>query len=388
MTEEKISGEFTQLIPGLPEELALECLTRLHYTAHRLGSQVCSRWRHLIRSREFYYHRQKTGHTHKVACLIQSISQSEPACPNPAQSEPTGTSPAQPEPTGASPVQSEHGEINPVPTELAGPKPAAHPSYGVTVFDPVSGTWDRVDPVPKYPNGLPLFCQVASTEGKLVVMGGWDPVSWDPIKDVNVYEFATRRWTRRKDMPASRSFFAAGACGTRVYIAGGHDESKNALNSAWAYDLELDEWIELTRMSEERDECEGLFVGSEFWVISGYGTESQGNFTASADSFNIDSGEWTQIEDAWRASQSPRSTVGLGRNGNLICWAELDPAVRIGACGVDLGGRSLVTGSAYQGAPQGFFTVERKEGEIGKFVSMDVPGEFTGFVQSSCCVEV
>lgn len=109
-----------------------------------------------------------------------------------------------------------------------------------------------------------------------MVMGGWDPTSWEPVKDVFVYEFTTRSWTQRKDMPSCRSFFAAGAVDGMVLVAGGHDESKNALNSAWVYNIRNDEWAELSRMSEERDECEGIIIGSEFWVVSGYGTESQG----------------------------------------------------------------------------------------------------------------
>ena len=53
----------------------------------------------------------------------------------------------------------------------------------------------------------------------------------------------------------------------------------------------------------------------------------------------------------WSAGRSPRvHEVNPGR----------DPSV--GACRVDLGDWTLLTGSAYQGAPQGFFLVERKDG--------------------------
>ncbi|KAA8518329.1 hypothetical protein F0562_015788 [Nyssa sinensis] len=341
--------EFLELIPGLPEELALECMTRLHYTAHRVAAPVCRRWRQLLESRDFYYHRKQTGFTHKAACLVQSL-----------------------------PVQSESGER----------KPVVQPRYGVSVFDPVTASWDRADPIPKYPDGLPLFCQVASSEGKLVILGGWDPVSWEPVKDVFVYEFTTRRWRQCKDMPSSRSFFAAGAVDGRVFIAGGHDENKNALNSAWMYDMRSDEWTELVRMNEERDECEGIVIGSEFWVVSGYDTENQGAFKSSAESLNLETGQWRRVEDAWKVSQCPRSCVGVGESENLVCWSESDPAVRVSSCGVDLGDRTLVTGSAYQGAPQGFFLLERKEGQNSRMVKIDIPEEFSGFVQSGLCVEI
>ncbi|KAL3534107.1 hypothetical protein ACH5RR_002568 [Cinchona calisaya] len=342
--------EFVELITGLPEELALECLTRLHYSAHGVASRVCKRWLHLLQSRDFYYHRRKTRQTHKAACLVQAL-------PLPSESKPLGS-----------------------------------PSYGISVFDSVTGTWDRVHPIPKYSNGLPLFCQIASTEGKVFVMGGWDPSSWEPLKDVFMYDFTTRRWTQCADMPSNRSFFAVGAVEGRIFVAGGHDEGKNALSSAWVYDIKGNHWTELTRMNEERDECEGIIIGSEFWVVSGYDTESQGGFKSSAECYELGTSgqcKWKRVEDAWRVTQCPRSCVGVGQNGQFTCWAACDSAVRVGACGVDLGERALLTGSAYQGAPHGFLLVEKsKGGQNGKITKLEVPDEFSGFVQSGCCVEI
>lgn len=338
--------EFTELIPGLPEELSLECLSRLHFSTHQVASRVCRRWRELLQSRDFYYHRKLTAHTHKAACLIQSL---------------------------------------PVRKNADGSKPSGLPAYGVSVFDPVTGNWDRINPVPKYPDGLPLFCQLTSSEGKLVLMGGWDPVSYEPVKDVFVYDFTTRSWRRGKNMPEARSFFAAGELDGRVYVAGGHDESKNALSSARVYDVRSDEWTELARMNLERDECQGVVIGSDFWVVGGYRTESQGSFEGSAESYVPETGEWRRVEDAWRASQCPRSCVGVAKDSKLFCWAESDSAVRVGTCGIELGARTFVAGSTYQGGLQGLFLVE---GQNGKLMRIDYPDEFSGFVQSGCCVEI
>ncbi|CAI9097462.1 OLC1v1033894C1 [Oldenlandia corymbosa var. corymbosa] len=347
------SDQFVEMIPGLPEEIALECLTRLHYSAQGIAFRVCKRWLRLLRSREFYYHRRNSGQTRKVACLVQAL----PSPPLPSESK----------------------------------KSAGPPSYGITVYDPISGAWDRIDPIPKFPDGLPLFCQVVSTEGKLFVLGGWDPSSWEPVRDVFKFEFTTGRWTQCADMPSTRSFFAVGAAEGRIFIAGGHDESKNALSSAWVYDVEGNEWTELPRMKEERDECEGVVIGSGFWVVSGYDTESQGGFKSSAEVFDPATGEWTRVEDAWRGTQCPRSCVSAAQNGQLTSWAECDSAVRVGTCGIDLGEVALLTGSPYQGAAHGFFFVDKTEktrGQNGKLNKMEVPESFSGFVQSGCFVEI
>ncbi|KAL5832338.1 hypothetical protein ACOSQ3_017736 [Xanthoceras sorbifolium] len=351
---ENRSVEFTELIPRLPEELGLECLTRLPYAAHRVASGVCRRWRDLIRSRDFYYHRKQFRYTRKVACLVQAVS-------------------------GGS-------------KESDGRKlVCGSPSYGLTVFDPVGGVWDRIDLVDEYPNGLPLFCQLAGCEGKLVVMGGWDPVSYDPVTGVFVFDFALGRWTRGKDMPAKMSFFAVGSYADRVYVAGGHDENKNALRTGWVYDLTQDDWTELPRMSRERDECEGAVIGEEFWVVSGYGTDNQGSFDGSADVYNFISGQWRRVERVWEPGRCPRSNVVVDRDGKLTSWSGLDPSVKVGTCGLTLGdGRVFVTGSEYQGAPNGFYVGEMviKEDEKVKLDKIQVGDGFSGFVQSGCCVEI
>ncbi|KAE8723974.1 Ureide permease 2 isoform 1 [Hibiscus syriacus] len=346
------NSEFsTELLPGLPEELGLHCLSRLPYTAHGLASRVCHRWRELLQSLDYYYHRKKLGYTQKVACLALVFND---------------------------------GIVD-------GPKkPGGSPSYGIAVFDSVSQSWDRLAPAPKYLNGLPLFCQLTSCEGKLVVMGGWDPVSYNPVPYVFIYDFMTRQWRQGKDMPAKRSFFAIGACSGRVFIAGGHDENKNASRTAWVYDLRTDEWTVLGELSKERDECEGVVIGEdEFWVVSGYRTESQGQFDGSADVYGLKSGQWRRVEGVWEPGRCPRSSVGIGKDGKLLNWAEIDPAVRVGACGINLGGgRVLVTGSEYQGAPFGFYNVEMKEGQNSTLKKLNVPIEFSGFVQSGCYAEI
>ena len=72
------------------------------------------------------------------------------------------------------------------------------------------------------------------------------------------------------------SFFAVDELGWQIIIAHRHNGSKNVLWSAWVYHVRRDEWAELALTSQERDECKGVVIGSEFWVVSEYETESQG----------------------------------------------------------------------------------------------------------------
>ena len=97
-------------------------------------------------------------------------------------------------------------------------------------------------------------------------MGRWDLASYNLVTNVFVYNFMTRHWRRSNDMPSKHSFFAIGAFSGRVYIASGHDENKNTLESTWVYDLRKDEWAKLTRMSQEWDEFEGVVIGWWFFL--------------------------------------------------------------------------------------------------------------------------
>ncbi|RWR77671.1 F-box/kelch-repeat-like protein [Cinnamomum micranthum f. kanehirae] len=338
-----------ELIPGLPEEIGLECLIRLPYTCHHAARSVCKRWRELIDGRDFFQLRKQSGTTHVLACLVQSSPAKVPA----------------------------HGK-----------KPSGPPAYRLTVFDALVGKWECLPAVPIYPDGLPLFCQLVGLQGKLVVMGGWDPSSWDPVRHVFIYDFTRREWRQGRDMPAARSFFAAGAVDDRlVVVAGGHDENKNALKTASVYDVETDEWEAAAEMEEERDECEGVVVGGEFWVVSGYRTDRQGSFSGSAEVYESATGWWRRVEEAWEGGKCPRGRVKVERSGRVGCWSEEETlAVQVA---VGMGDRALLTGSACHGAAHGFFlVVEQREGQNGKIEKMDAGEEFSGFVQSGCCIEI
>ncbi|CAN6476367.1 unnamed protein product [Victoria cruziana] len=364
------------VVPGLPDDVALECLFRVPHSCLAVMRAVSRRWRALVDSPDFSGERKLRGTADGFACLVQQ--KAAPAAGNPTEAG--------------------------MKSAGAGRGP---PVYGLTLFDPRRGSWERL----QYPDGdqgsLPLFCQCVSVAGKLVILGGWNCVTWEATRRVSVYDFRTRRWSKGKDMPGpARSFFAAAAAESTssgrggvtglVFVAGGHDENKNALRTGAVYDVGRDEWKELGEaMDEERDECEGLMVGKEFWVVSGYGTEGQGRFGESAEVFDTEIERWRRVDGAWAGGTCPRSSclgVAGGDGGNAkVVSINADGgngAVKIGMCAVGMGGnRALVMGKAHEGAPVGCYLVDvGKQGET--WTRMEMPPEFSGFVQSGCFVEI
>lgn len=167
---------------------------------------------------------------------------------------------------------------------------------------------------------VPTFaqCVAVPAAAKVVVLGGWDPQTLEPLNRVVVVDLITGIWKEGSPMPTPRSFFAAAATSTGdVYVAGGHDGQKNALGSAEVYDVADDRWWVLPPMSEERDESQGLSFGdSKFWVVSGYSTESQGRFRSDAEVFDPETGSWSKIEGVWPyPATTPKTTVSSAGRG-------------------------------------------------------------------------
>ncbi|XP_066374616.1 uncharacterized protein [Miscanthus floridulus] len=141
-------------------------------------------------------------------------------------------------------------------------------SYRMVLLEPVEGRWAPLPPLSWPSESLPLFCQVAAVDSAggqgrkwLVVVGGWHLETWAPTDAVFIYDFLTGAWRRGTPMLGPRrSFFACAPVGGAVCVAGGHDDERNVLRSALAYDPDVNAWAQLPDMAEERDEPHGLCV--------------------------------------------------------------------------------------------------------------------------------
>lgn len=399
------------LIPGLPEDMALECLLRVSYKCHPQLQRVCRRWEELVNRPQFFQERRRAGTTTHCVCLIQAVP---PTASASASSTSASTQPPPPPP----PQQHQQEDKKQVPAATA----ATAPVYAVTVHDLRTGEWERLPPIPDYPHGMPLFCQCVAAGGALFVLGGWDPASWEPINRVYMYSFRDARWTRRADMLSVRSFFAAAAApgGTSVYVAGGHDASKNALTSAEVYRVDRDAWEPLPHLTEQRDECAGhVLPDGRFLVLSGYATASQGRFGRSADVYDPAAGAWRRVEDMWTLEEggeggccAPSASVVAG-DGRLYAfhgqhmlryqdatnsWLRVDgSAAGAGAAMVPENARTAPRAVAAQG---GVFLTSTVDGRGrchsyyrpgmpgGEWVALDTPDSFAGLTVSSTTVEV
>ncbi|XP_018811782.2 F-box/kelch-repeat protein SKIP20-like [Juglans regia] len=289
-----------QLIPGLPDEIAMECLVRVPHQFHPTMKLVCQSWRFLIMNPSFYQERRRSGMAEHIVCLVQPVPCSPPSITESSDSDMTELS------NRNTTINEEEVDAKSSTARLI--------QYGLSIYNATHQTWHRMM---MRPGGghvrIPMFCQCVAlpAPGKLLLLGGWDPDTLEPVPDVYVLDLIGGvRWGRAAPMSVARSFFACGVVGqSMVYVAGGHDNQKNAMRSAEVYDADADEWRTLPPMADERDECQGLSWEGDyrFWVVSGYSTDSQGRFRSDAECFDPVTGSWSRIEGVWPyPSVSPR----------------------------------------------------------------------------------
>ncbi|KAE9616142.1 hypothetical protein Lal_00017647 [Lupinus albus] len=262
------------LILGLPDDIARECLIRISYQQFPTVASVCKGWKTEIESPAFRRQRRSTGHAQKILIMVQ------------ARAEPEKYR------TGST-------------------KPMSNLVYFLSVFEPETGKWTELPPPPGFESGLPMFCQLAGIGPDLVLIGGLDRVSWKASNSVFIYNMFTAEWRRGSHMPGvARNFFGCVSDSQRiVFVAGGHDDDKNALKSVLAYDVMSDLWVSLPNMATERDECKAMFRRGRLHIVGGYPTESQGLFGKSAEVFDFAMWQWSTLEGFLDCAMCPRTLV-------------------------------------------------------------------------------
>lgn len=357
-----------ELIPGLPDDLARECLSRVPYEQLSSVGAICRGWKAEIESPGFLAQRKSAGQSQVLVALAQ----------------------ARPDPAAQS------GSLKHILPPICLP----------TVFEPLSGRWADLPPPPGCPNGLPRFCRLAAVGMDLVVVGGLDPVTWDASSSVYVYSFLSTKWRRGADMPGRpRLFFGCASDGDRtLFVAGGHDTDKNALRSALVYDVHGDRWITMPDMAVERDECRATFRGGKLVVVSGYTTEAQGKFERSVEAFDAASWSWDPVlENVLEANTSPRACIdGAGDNalyalrnssGDVAAlggstWrsvAKLPSGVTSRNHVLRWCEKLMVFGWGSEPKPDAVFVLDLCS---NTWTKTEIPEEFSGTVMEGCVLEI
>ncbi|XP_074565012.1 F-box/kelch-repeat protein At1g15670-like [Curcuma longa] len=258
-----------ELIPGLPDCLARECLLRLPFHALRVARNVSKKWKEEITSASFYRLRKAAG----FACPVVAVLLIGGLPPSLASDDDD---------------DDDDEEINAF----------LFPSYiKVALFEPLTGVWTEVPAIlgrACYPISC---CYMAAVGHELVLIIDCDSRVTKLNAEVHVYNMIAGTWRQGKSMPPLlRRYGAAYASGLgAVFLAGGYDLRNRCLNSALSYDVAADEWALLPNMSRPlgRRSCEGMFANGAFRVLE---TRPYQNGLWSADEFDVEAGHWKKSE--------------------------------------------------------------------------------------------
>ncbi|KAL0926040.1 hypothetical protein M5K25_004421 [Dendrobium thyrsiflorum] len=345
------------LIPGLPDDIAIDCIARVPHRFLPGLRLICRRWRNLLIARSFHRHRERIGSAEHLIFI---------------------------------------GQVRWNNLSLL--------VYTLFVYIATDGSWHRlISPEP-----IPLFAHCVVVERRLILVGGCDPVRFKPMPDVWIVDLVTGEWRKGRPMSAMRSFFSCAVVGGRVYVAGGRDEMKNALRTAEIYDVEADEWAAMPVMAEERDESQGVAMRSKFWVISGYGTETLGQFTDSAEWYDPEKGVWLTEEGV--CLEELGSSARFAGGDSLWCvgrigareyregsgWNEVAQAPE-GMTGTSCmammgGGKIFVMGATRDGGGTAGGRLVSScwilDIGAGKWRRVETPAMFSGFAYSAAAVRI
>ncbi|KAI7985878.1 F-box/kelch-repeat protein [Camellia lanceoleosa] len=281
-----------ELLPGLPNDVALECLIRIPFDQFSVASSVCRGWKAEIERPEFRRHRKLSGLAQSVIVLAR------------ARVEPTRK------------------------THLF--KHLARLVYRIMLCDPETGYWSELPPV-RVSRWVADVLSLGQCRVRAGADGRCDPVTW-----------------------------------------------------------------------ESRDECKAVFHRGKFHVISGYPTNAQGRFERDAEAFDLTTQRWDPVqEDFLDDAMCPRTCVDgsdarrlyMCRNGNVMAcknatWQVLSglPAEVCNAAYVTTWqGKLLVIGSAKIGEPHRAYVMDLKN---CKWTKLESPEEYSGHVQTGCCLEI
>nr|GMD33807.1 F-box/kelch-repeat protein At1g80440-like [Ipomoea batatas] len=352
-----------EIIPGLPNDVAFECLIRISFDQFHKAASVSRAWNAVIKQPEFHRRREVSGLTRPVIVMAQSMD----------------------------------GLI----------KSNLFKVYRLTLFEPVKRRWRNFPPIPEMVEGMPVCCGVAGIGPELVVIGGCDPMTRRVQGSVFIYNFISATWRRGADMPGEdRLFFgcAGSAEDGTVVVAGGHNGDNMSLKSTLAYDVARDTWTTLPDMSIGRNECTCVFHHGKFHVLGGYNMDTQEDSKQPVETLDLVTREWQVINDtvtdyaiiSAQATYVEIDGVIYTIKGKRDVVALEDATwVFVSRVPNNTSGVAYVTGwqgkmmviieNAENGRAKRAYVLELK---TKKWTKVKIPSEFRGYVECGCCIHI
>ncbi|KAK9280429.1 hypothetical protein L1049_014119 [Liquidambar formosana] len=173
---------------------------------------------------------------------------------------------------------------------------------GWEAFDPMRKRWMRLPKIPCDECFNHADKESLAVGRELLVFGRemLDLVVWK-------YSLVRHNWVKCQGMNLPRCLFGSGSNGSIAIVAGGSDKNGNVLKSAELYNSSSGSWEVLPNMHSPRRLCSGFFMDEKFYVIGGM-TSPNVSLTC-GEEYDLKTRKWRKIEGMYpnvnRAAQAP-----------------------------------------------------------------------------------
>jgi N-acetylneuraminic acid mutarotase len=133
-----------------------------------------------------------------------------------------------------------------------------------------AGAWVQKAPVP----GEPVGASAVALDGKIYVMGGvvTPSPSYDNTANVSVYDPVTNTWDSRASMHTARGFLATAVVNGKIYAIGGGYPTP--VNSVEVYDPVTNTWTDKAPLPKPYEGTRAAVVNGIIYVVCGNQTDS------------------------------------------------------------------------------------------------------------------
>lgn len=245
--ENQGEGTHDSMIPGLHDDLGLDCLALTSRSDY--GSLAClnKRFNYLVRSGYLYRLRRKQGIVEQWIYLMCNL-------------------------------------------------------IGWEAFDPYRQRWMRLPRIPSDECFNYADKESLAVGTELLVFGRevFGFAIWR-------YSLLTHSWARGPGMASPRCLFGSSSYGEIAIVAGGSDQNGTVLKSAELYNSEQGTWETLPDMHSPRKLCSGFFMDKKFYVIGGMSSPTVS--LTCGEEYNLQTRTWRRIRDMFpggnRATHAP-----------------------------------------------------------------------------------
>ncbi len=160
-------------------------------------------------------------------------------------------------------------------------------------YDPATDTWTVIGADMPTKRGALSFHAV---NGIIYAFAGWSPRRFAP--EVEAYDPATKKWTKKANIPTPGDGFATAVVDGKIYVIGGHTGGNNIiLSTVQIYDPATNKWTRGANMPTARWGCAACAINGKIYVTGGSLTHASGNVIATVEVYDPATDTWSRVSD-------------------------------------------------------------------------------------------